>query len=218
MIRLCARAGSSQGIFIFFEVNLKKKLLVCTLICSYCLFFPAPHAPDLVINFFKPSSAFIGLSLQSRKRSHTHPDKTILMSLNPGAISLVELILQLKALSQLLGIISNGPWLWPPAEQPLSIYDFQIVGSGASVKLLQKKKLYFNCISGLKKITALQYLLLCTNGEGTAHNIVAITKVKRCSLLRPFYGTGKQSFRTHNEHDRLPFGWGRNLSLPAKVF
>lgn len=73
VIRLCARADSSQGIFILFEVNLKKiKLLVCTLICSYCLFFfPAPHAPDLVINFFKPSSAFIGLSLESRKRSHT---------------------------------------------------------------------------------------------------------------------------------------------------
>lgn len=59
----------------------------------------------------------------------------------------------------------------------------------------EKHFLYFNCILG-EKNTILQYLLLCSNGERTLHNIVAITKVKRFSLLRLFDGTEKQ----HSEH------------------
>lgn len=54
---------------------------------------------------------------------------------------------------------------------------------------------------------ALQYLLLCSNGGRTLHNIVAITKVKRVSLLRPFDGTEKQCFWTRNEHHNLAWIW-----------
>lgn len=92
-LRLCSGPSSHGGIFIFLKLIFFLKLLFCTLICSFCP-CSAPHAPDLVINFLSRVQQFIGLSLQSRNWSHTYPDKTVLMSLKPGAEGLDELILQ----------------------------------------------------------------------------------------------------------------------------
>lgn len=115
-LRLCSGPSSRGRIFIFLKL-IFFKLLFCTLICSFCP-FSAPHAPDSVINFLSQVQQFIGLSLQSRNWSHTYPDKTVLMSLKPGAAVLDELILQPLAPSQLRKIIWNGPKVLPPAAQP----------------------------------------------------------------------------------------------------
>lgn len=92
-IEIMLRPKQSRWNIYIFEVNFFLKLLFCTLICSFCP-CSAPHAPDLVINFLSRVQQFIGLSLQSRNWSHTYPDKTVLMSLKPGAEGLDELILQ----------------------------------------------------------------------------------------------------------------------------
>lgn len=89
----------------------------------------------------------------------------------------------------------NPPWLPLPE-----------VGWDSTTEMSSEEMffLYFNCILGeKKKSTALQYLLLCSNGE----SIVAISKVKRFSLLRPFDDTEKQCFWTHNEHHNLHLDW-----------
>lgn len=65
-----------------------------------------------------------------------------------------------------------------------------------------------------KKCTALQYLLLCSTGERTLHNIVAITKVKRFSFLKPFDGTENTS--EHIMNTTMSIWIGKKPPAPMK--